>query len=149
MVSTPPNKIALVTGGTGGLGRAVSLAFLRQDYKVAVTYRVPGEWEALESEAGDQKKNLEGNRLDVTEETAVSALMANLIEKHSRLDALVNTVGAYAGGIRPRFGSIGVRGVQGGRCGDGGCTRRRSQRYWRQSEFHSPEHHRHGGEPAS
>jgi|SRR5580700_2663199 NAD(P)-dependent dehydrogenase (short-subunit alcohol dehydrogenase family) len=100
MVSTPPNKIALVTGGTGGLGRAVALAFLRQDYKVAVTYRVREEWEALHSEAGDKKENLEGNSLDVTEETAVSALIANLVEKHSRLDALVNTVGAYAGGIR-------------------------------------------------
>ncbi len=100
MVSTPPHKIALVTGGTGGLGRAVALAFLRQDYKVAVTYRVPEEWEALHSEAGDKKENLEGNSLDVTEETAVSALIANLVEKHSRLDALVNTVGAYAGGIR-------------------------------------------------
>jgi NAD(P)-dependent dehydrogenase (short-subunit alcohol dehydrogenase family) len=100
MVSTPPHKIALVTGGTGGLGRAVALAFLRQDYKVAVTYRVREEWEALHSEAGDKKENLEGNSLDVTEETAVSALIANLVEKHSRLDALVNTVGAYAGGIR-------------------------------------------------
>jgi NAD(P)-dependent dehydrogenase (short-subunit alcohol dehydrogenase family) len=100
MVSTPPNKIALVTGGTGGLGRAVALAFLRQDYKVAVTYRVREEWEALHSEAGDKKENLEGNSLDVTEETAVSALIANLVEKHGRLDALVNTVGAYAGGIR-------------------------------------------------
>ncbi len=100
MVSTPPNKIALVTGGTGGLGRAVALAFLRQEYKVAVTYRAPEEWEALHSEAGDKKENLEGNSLDVTEETAVSALIANLVEKHSRLDALVNTVGAYAGGIR-------------------------------------------------
>jgi len=100
MVSTLPHKIALVTGGTGGLGRAVSLALLRQDYKVAVTYRVPEEWEALHSEAGDKKENLEGNSLDVTEETAVSALIANLVEKHGRLDALVNTVGAYAGGIR-------------------------------------------------
>jgi NAD(P)-dependent dehydrogenase (short-subunit alcohol dehydrogenase family) len=96
----PPHKIALVTGGTGGLGRAVSLALLRQDYKVAVTYRVPAQWEALQSEAGDKKGNLEGNRLDVTEETAVSAFLADLVEKHGRLDALVNTVGAYAGGIR-------------------------------------------------
>jgi NAD(P)-dependent dehydrogenase (short-subunit alcohol dehydrogenase family) len=45
------SKIALVTGGTGGLGRSVSLAFLDDGYKVVVTYRVPEEWAALQRSA--------------------------------------------------------------------------------------------------
>jgi len=94
------NKLALVAGGTGGLGRAVSLAFLEQGCKVAVTYQRQEEWEALQSAAGANKQRLEGYSLDVTDETAVAGLIEDLTGKHGHLDALVNTVGGYAGGVR-------------------------------------------------
>jgi len=94
------NKIALVAGGTGGLGRAVSLAFLGQDWNVAVTYRRPEEWDSLRIAAGPNKQNLEGFSVDVTDQMAVTALIENLVGKHGRLNALVNTVGGYAGGVR-------------------------------------------------
>jgi NAD(P)-dependent dehydrogenase (short-subunit alcohol dehydrogenase family) len=93
-------RIVLVAGGTGGLGRAVSLGFLEQDCKVAVTYRRREEWDALQSVAGVARQQLDGHRLDVTDETAVTGLIENLVEKHGRLDALINTVGGYAGGVR-------------------------------------------------
>jgi NAD(P)-dependent dehydrogenase (short-subunit alcohol dehydrogenase family) len=44
--------VALVAGGTGGLGGAVSLAFLEEDAKVVVTYRKQEEFDALKSAAG-------------------------------------------------------------------------------------------------
>jgi NAD(P)-dependent dehydrogenase (short-subunit alcohol dehydrogenase family) len=100
MVDKASSKIALVAGGTGGLGRAVSLAFLEQDYKIAVTYQFPDEWEALQKAAGEKSQQLEAHSVDVTEETAVRALIENLVQKHGRLDALVNTVGGYAGGVK-------------------------------------------------
>jgi NAD(P)-dependent dehydrogenase (short-subunit alcohol dehydrogenase family) len=59
--------IALVAGGTGGLGRAVSLALLEHDYQVVVTYRRQEEWDALQSAAGANKQQLEGYRVDVTD----------------------------------------------------------------------------------
>jgi NAD(P)-dependent dehydrogenase (short-subunit alcohol dehydrogenase family) len=93
------NKVVLVAGGTGGLGRAVSLAFLEQNCKVAATYRRPEEWNALQTAAGANKAQLEGHSVDVTEENAVADLIETLIAKHGRLDALINTVGAYAGGL--------------------------------------------------
>jgi NAD(P)-dependent dehydrogenase (short-subunit alcohol dehydrogenase family) len=99
MAAKPGSKVALVAGGTGGLGRAVSLAFVAQDYKVAVTYRRQKEWDALQIAAGANKQNLEGFSVDVTDQTAVTELVANLVGEHRRLDALVNTVGAYAGGV--------------------------------------------------
>jgi NAD(P)-dependent dehydrogenase (short-subunit alcohol dehydrogenase family) len=92
--------IALVAGGTGGLGRAVSLALLEHDYQVVVTYRRQEEWDALQSAAGANKQQLEGYRVDVTDETAVGGLIDNLAGKHGRLDVLINTVGGYAGGVR-------------------------------------------------
>jgi NAD(P)-dependent dehydrogenase (short-subunit alcohol dehydrogenase family) len=92
--------IALVAGGTGGLGRAVSLALLEHDYQVVVTYRRQEEWDALQSAAGANKQQLEGFSVDVVDEGAVGGLISNLVGKHERLDALINTVGGYAGGVR-------------------------------------------------
>jgi NAD(P)-dependent dehydrogenase (short-subunit alcohol dehydrogenase family) len=93
-------KLALVAGGTGGLGRAVSLAFLAEGWKVAVSYRRREEWDALQSAAGENKERLEGYDVDVTDENAVTNLIKNLLGRGGRLDALVNTVGGYAGGVR-------------------------------------------------
>ena len=99
MAAIVGDKMALVAGGTGGLGRAVSLVFLKQNYKVAVTYQRRDEWDALRSAAGVNEQNLEGHRLDVTDETAVAGLLENLLGKHGHLDALINTIGGYAGGV--------------------------------------------------
>lgn len=40
-------QVVLVAGGTGGLGNAVSLAFLEEGAKVVVTYRKEAEFAAL------------------------------------------------------------------------------------------------------
>src|SRR5437879_13025526 len=95
-------KTVLVAGGTGGLGRAVSLAFLAEEAAVIVTYRRPEEFEALKSAAGASGSRLEGHRVDVTDEAAVSMLIETVLARHQHLDALVNTVGGYAGGVKPR-----------------------------------------------
>jgi len=92
-------KLVLVAGGTGGLGRAVSLAFLEEGAKVVVTYREQKEFDAVKSEAGANGSSIEGHRVDVTDETAVRQLLDRIVAEHGRLDALVNTVGGYAGGV--------------------------------------------------
>ena len=94
-----PGKIVLVAGGTGGLGRAVALSFLTEGATVAVTYRNPGEFAALQQAAGPASA-LEGYSVDVTSEDAVRQLIDTLISKHGRLDVLVNTIGGYAGGVK-------------------------------------------------
>jgi NAD(P)-dependent dehydrogenase (short-subunit alcohol dehydrogenase family) len=92
-------KVILVAGGTGGLGRAVSLAFLEEGAKVVVTYREQKELDALKSEAGAGTSSIEGHSVDVTDEKAVRQLIDGVLAEHGRLDALVNTVGGYAGGV--------------------------------------------------
>jgi len=87
-------KTVLVAGGTGGLGRAVSLAFLRKDARVCVTYRSEGEFAALKGDSGTHVFALQGFRADVTSESE----SAELVAKIERVDILVNAVGAYAGG---------------------------------------------------
>jgi len=92
------DKTVLVAGGTGGLGRAVSLAFLSAEARVAVTYRRHEELAALEALAGPARERLEGHAVDVTDEAATRALLAAVRRRHGRLDALVNAVGGFAGG---------------------------------------------------
>jgi NAD(P)-dependent dehydrogenase (short-subunit alcohol dehydrogenase family) len=99
MVMGFSNRVALVAGGTGGLGRAVSLAFLDGGAKVVVTYRDQQEFDALNKTAALNSSSLEGHKIDVTDEAVVHQFLEQLFAKHGRLDALVNTVGGYAGGI--------------------------------------------------
>ena len=94
-----PGKVAVVAGGTGGLGRAVSLAFLQEGANVVVTYRKQEELDALKQAAGANGLRLEGHATDVTDEVAVRQFVAKILAQHGRLDALVNTVGGYAGGV--------------------------------------------------
>jgi len=54
-------QLALVAGGTGGLGRAVSVAFLEEGATVVVTYRRQNEFEALRHAAGAHASRLEGH----------------------------------------------------------------------------------------
>jgi NAD(P)-dependent dehydrogenase (short-subunit alcohol dehydrogenase family) len=93
-------KIVLVAGGTGGLGRAISLAFLEEGGDVAVTYRDEKEFGALKSAAGSTRSLLKGYPVDVTDEGETKQLISTIFAEHSRLDVMVDTVGGYAGGTR-------------------------------------------------
>src|SRR5688500_17981571 len=83
-------RIALVAGGTGALGRAVSRAFLQEGATVIVTHRSQKELDA----------RVEGDGVDVTDETQTRRLVEQIVGRHQRLDVLVNTVGGYAGGVK-------------------------------------------------
>ena len=93
-------KVVLVAGGTGGLGRAVTLAFLEEGAKVIATYRKQEELDTLKIRAGVNTAQLDGVAVDVTEEAAVRQLIEKIVGKYRRLDAMVNTVGGYAGGTK-------------------------------------------------
>ena len=93
-------KVVLLAGGTGGLGRAVTLAFLEEGAKVVATYRKQEELDALKIAAGVDTAQLDGVAVDVTDEAAVRQLIEKIVGKYRRLDAMVNTVGGYAGGTK-------------------------------------------------
>jgi len=93
-------SVVLVAGGTGGLGRAVTSAFLEEGATVAVTYRNQPEWEKFKTAASAHAPRLEGHEVDVTDEAGPHQLVEKILSKHGRLDAMVNTVGGYAGGLK-------------------------------------------------
>lgn len=91
-------RVVLVAGGTGALGGAVAQAFLDEGAQVVVTYRSPTELEALRDAAGAQAARLDAHQVDVTDDAAAASLVATIVHRHGRLDALVNAVGGYTGG---------------------------------------------------
>ncbi|MFZ1084735.1 MAG: SDR family NAD(P)-dependent oxidoreductase [Terracidiphilus sp.] len=93
-------RVVVVAGGTGGLGRAVSLAFLEEGARVFVTYRKEEEFLALKDSAALNQSFLEGRQVDVTEESSTAEFIDGIVAQHGALDVLVNTVGGYAGGVK-------------------------------------------------
>jgi len=82
-------KIALVTGAARGIGLATSKLFVQQGYQVAM---VDMDEEALFAE----EKNVPGGRAflaDISDEIAVSQMMADVLKWSGRLDVLVNNAG--------------------------------------------------------
>lgn len=94
------SKVALVAGGTGGLGRALSLRFLEEGATVVVTHRNQNEFDALREAAGARASRLEGHSVDVTSEAAVGQMISSIVAKHGSLDTMTNTVGGYAAGSK-------------------------------------------------
>ena len=93
------DKIVLIAGGTGGLGREVTRAFLEAGANVVVTYRRAEEFAAVVSAAERTGATPpEGVTADVTDPVAVEKVVADILAKHRRIDILVNAVGGYAGG---------------------------------------------------
>ncbi len=97
MVDKLKNKVALITGGTGGLGRAVTLALLHEGASVIATYIKKDEADALKDAVGPNAL-LEILPLDATDEAACRALVDGITARHGRIDILVNTIGGFAGG---------------------------------------------------
>jgi NAD(P)-dependent dehydrogenase (short-subunit alcohol dehydrogenase family) len=93
-------RVVVVAGGTGGLGRAVSLAFLKEGAKVIVTFHKEDEFIALKESSGQKLASLEGHQVDVTDEPATAEFINGVLARHGALDVLVNTVGGYAGGVK-------------------------------------------------
>ena len=93
MASQPlANRVAVVTGGTGGIGAAICKALAEAGAAVAVGYNSASEKaEAMLGELpGDGHMAL---RMPVTDTAALSEAIATLDERHSRLDLLVNSAG--------------------------------------------------------
>ncbi|HEY2535086.1 MAG TPA: SDR family oxidoreductase [Xanthobacteraceae bacterium] len=86
-------KIALVTGAGTGIGRAVSLALLREDYAVVLAGR---RRELLDAVAREANGTTLVVSTDVSEPASIRALFAKTKETYGRLDLLFNNAGIGA-----------------------------------------------------
>jgi meso-butanediol dehydrogenase / (S,S)-butanediol dehydrogenase / diacetyl reductase len=82
-------KVALVTGGSDGIGRATARLLLERGASVAICGRRQEMLDAATAELAPLG-TFEAHRVDVSDETAFNGLIEDLARRHGRLDMLVN-----------------------------------------------------------
>lgn len=96
------DHVVLVTGGTKGIGRGIAEGFLAAGARVVVCART-----APESSPSADGREAEFMACDVREADAVCALVDAIVQRHGRLDVLVNNAGGSpavdAATVSPRF----------------------------------------------
>ncbi len=83
-------KVALITGGAAGIGKATAQRFIEEGAKVAICDVNQEAGEATVKELGP---NARFDRVDVTDRQAVQAWVDGVAEKWGRIDILVNNAG--------------------------------------------------------
>src|SRR5215831_1249328 len=99
MAGRVEGKVALVTGGASGIGRATALTFAREGAKLVVadTNEDGGQQTVhMITENGGEATFVQ---VDVTQATAVEALISKVVETYGRLDCAHNNAG-IASGVR-------------------------------------------------
>lgn len=94
MQPTESRPVALVTGGSRGIGRAVVEALLEEGWIVAFSSRRPESVEkALAQLAPVHGDAVEGRAVDVRDQPAVDAWIEGVAERRGHIDCLVNNAG--------------------------------------------------------
>jgi NAD(P)-dependent dehydrogenase (short-subunit alcohol dehydrogenase family) len=90
-------KVALVTGGTSGIGRAAAIAYAREGAKVVVAGRRAPEGEGTVRLIREQGGDAIFVPTDVVHESQVKNLVGRTMEKFGRLDIAFNNAGVEQG----------------------------------------------------
>ncbi|GJM15228.1 MAG: 3-ketoacyl-ACP reductase [Thermodesulfobacteriota bacterium] len=90
------DRVAVITGGTGGLGKQVISVFLSEGTSVYTTYIDRSQLAVsldLKEEYGEK---LQFRKADVTKASHMSKIVEGAINKFGRVDFLINIVGGFA-----------------------------------------------------
>ncbi len=99
MSSEFAGKVALVTGGSKGIGRACAYAFAEEGANVAVTGRTLDELEATAAQVGEIGTEALVCQSDFTDREQVAGIVPSVLDKFGRIDVLVNNAAI----IHPRI----------------------------------------------
>jgi NAD(P)-dependent dehydrogenase (short-subunit alcohol dehydrogenase family) len=88
------NKVAVITGGTKGIGRSIAESLVREGASVAICGRSQAEAEAVAEELARRTNGrVAGAAMDVTDPHSVSSFFRFVDQKYEGLDILVNNAG--------------------------------------------------------
>jgi len=92
------DNVAVVTGATGGLGRALIPHLIRRDFKVVATYVKPEEARKLEDDLDLDEDRLMLRRCDCTDAQAIGAIFKEASDTFGPINVVAALVGGWAGG---------------------------------------------------
>lgn len=98
-------KVIVITGATKGIGKGIANYFAKLDANVIVGYRSSVEEaqsvvEELKGKTGNRKISFE--RMDIIDDEAIKNTINGIVEKHKKIDVLVNNAGiSYGGALIP------------------------------------------------
>ena len=87
------DKVALITGGGRGIGKAIAMHYAREGAKLALCARTSTELDQTVNELRSMKAEAEGWICDVSLEEPVKAFVAAAHKQFGRIDILVNNAG--------------------------------------------------------
>ena len=87
-------RVALITGGTSGIGAATAQLFIKEGAQVVITGRSVAKGQALAETLG---QNAAYHEADITQEAAIRDSIDFAIKTHGRLDVLFNNAGGPLG----------------------------------------------------
>src|SRR5215475_7123763 len=92
-------KVALVTGGSKGIGKAVARGLIEEGAKVAICARTRSELDAAVAELAKPRSEVFAVAGDLTREADVMKIVEATAGRFGRIDILVNNAGAAPGGL--------------------------------------------------
>jgi NAD(P)-dependent dehydrogenase (short-subunit alcohol dehydrogenase family) len=92
------DRVAVITGGTGGLGTALVRRLIRSGHRLAVTYLLPEEAARFEREFEVDDDRMILQRIDATNPEAVTAFMKQVAGTFGAIHIACSLVGGWAGG---------------------------------------------------
>jgi 3-oxoacyl-[acyl-carrier protein] reductase len=89
-------RVALITGGARGIGRAIAIELAKRGWSIAICYR-KSEGEAKDTVEAVRKKGSRGLEMqcDVSDPVAAKGLVRRVEAEWKRIDALINCAGPY------------------------------------------------------
>ncbi|HXE16979.1 MAG TPA: SDR family NAD(P)-dependent oxidoreductase, partial [Stellaceae bacterium] len=86
-------RVAIITGGNSGIGKAIAMAFAKEGAKVVLAARRAEQLKEVEGEIKAAGGTAIGVPTDVTKEADVLALFDKTMKAHGRVDVLINNAG--------------------------------------------------------